>query len=355
MFCTRFRLVKFLSLHVPGQGAADEDVSITPRGERDLYRVVETVRRAACQKEERAMTMTDRHNVVLVTGATGRQGGSVARHMLSQGWNLRALVRNPAADGAKSLTDRGVEVVRGDLEDPASLTNATRGIWGVFSVQDFWSVGAKREVQQGKNLAEAARKAGVEHFVYSSVGGAERDSGICHWESKWEIEKHIRHLGLPATMLRPAAFMENYYIDQVEISILKGKLMDPIRADKPYQTIAAEDIGAFAALAFSRSKDFIGMELEIAGSELTNPEAAQTFSRVLGKPVKFQKLPMPMVRLILGKEFYQMFRWFNTSGFRANIPELRTRYPEVHLHTLEEWLREEGWHKRARHVTPPKG
>jgi len=301
------------------------------------------------------MTMTDGHNVVLVTGATGRQGGSVVRHMLSQGWNLRALVRNPTADGAKSLTDRGVEVVRGDLEDPASLTNPLRGIWGVFSVQDFWSVGAKREVQQGKNLAEAARKAGVEHFVYSSVGGAERDSGICHWESKWEIEKHIRHLGLPATMLRPAAFMENYYIDQVEIGILKGKLMDPIRADKPYQTIAAEDIGAFAALAFSRPRDFIGMELEIAGSELTNPEAAQTFSRVLGKPVKFQKLPMPMVRLILGKEFYQMFRWFNTSGFRANIPELRTRYPEVHLHTLEEWLRAEGWHKLARHVTPPKG
>jgi uncharacterized protein YbjT (DUF2867 family) len=156
-------------------------------------------------------------------------------------------------------------------------------------------------------------------------------------------------------MLRPAAFMDNYYIDQVEVALLKGKLMDPIRADKPYQTIATEDIGAFAALAFERPQEFIRLELEIAGSELTNPEAAQVFSRVLGKPVKFQKLPMPMVRLVLGKEFYQMFRWFNAQGFRANIPELRRKYPEVRLQTLEEWLRAEGWHKRARHVVPPKG
>ena len=149
--------------------------------------------------------------------------------------------------------------------------------------------------------------------------------------------------------------MENYYIDQVEIGILKGKLMDPIRADKPYQTIATDDIGAFAALAFERPKEFIGMELEIAGSELTNPEAARIFSRILGKPVKFQKLPMPIVRFVLGKEFYQMFRWFNEAGFKANLTELRERYPEVHLQTLEEWLRSEGWHKRARRVRPPKG
>jgi uncharacterized protein YbjT (DUF2867 family) len=275
--------------------------------------------------------------------------------MLAQGWKLRALVRNSEGDGAKRLIDQGIEVARGDLEDPASLERACRGVYGVYSVQDFWAVGAKREVQQGKNMADVAKRAGVEHLVYSSVGGAERNSRIDHWESKWEVEKHIRKLGLPATMLRPAAFMENYYIDQVEIAILKGKLVDPIRADKPYQTIAADDIGAFAALTFARPKDFIGAEIEIAGSELTNPQAAEVFSRVQNKRVKFQKLPMPLVRLLLGKEFYQMFRWFNAEGFMANIPELRRKYSEVHLHTLEEWLRMEGWHKRARHLTPPKG
>jgi uncharacterized protein YbjT (DUF2867 family) len=299
--------------------------------------------------------MANSDQAVLVTGAAGRQGGAVIRHMLPKGWKLRALTFKAQGAAVQSLIDQGVEVVKGNMEDPASLEPAMRDVYGVYSVQDFWAVGAKREVMQGRNVADAAKKAGVEHFVYSSVGGAERNSGIDHWESKWEVENYIRKLGLPATMIRPAAFMENYYIDQVEIGILKGKLTDPIRGDKPYQTIASNDIGAFVALAFERPKEFLKTELEIAGSELTNLKAAQVFSRVLGKPVKFQKLPMTMVRLFLGKEFYQMFRWFNEVGFKADIPGLRRRYPEVHLHTLEEWLLAEGWHKRARKVVAPKG
>src|SRR5262249_41321290 len=155
-------------------------------------------------------------------------------------------------------------------------------------------------------------------------------------------------------ILRPAGFMENYYVDQVEIGLLKGRLVDPIRADKPYQTIATDDIGTFVALAFERPDRFLGLELEIAGSELTNPQAAEVFSRVLGRPVTFRRLPMPLVRLVLGKEFHQMFRWFNEEGFKADIPGLRRAYPEVRLQTLEQWLRAEGWHKRARHVVAPR-
>lgn len=298
--------------------------------------------------------MSNADKTVLVTGATGRQGGAVIRHMLLKGWKLRALTRNPSGREAQALARQGVEVVQGDLEDAASLTRASQGVYGIYSVQDFWAVGAKREVQQGKNAAAAAKKAGVKHFVYSSVGGAERHTGIPHWESKWQVEETIRELGLPATIIRPAAFMDMYYIDQVEVGILKGKLADPIRGDKPYQTIATDSIGAFVALAFDRPDEFIGKELEIAGSELTNLEAAKVFSRVLGKPVKFQKLPLPLVRLILGKEFYLMFRWFNEAGFQADIAALRKRYPEVRLHTLEEWLRAEGWHKRAKHIRAPK-
>ena len=299
--------------------------------------------------------MSNADKTVLVTGATGRQGGAVIRHMLPKGWRLRALTRDPGSRAARALTEKEIEVVQGDMEDATSLARAAAGVYGIYSVQDFWAVGARREAQQGKNVADAAKKASVKHFVYSSVGGAERNTGIPHWESKWEVEKHIRSLGLPATVIRPVAFMETYYIDQVEIGILKGKLADPVRGDKAYQTIATDDIGAFVALAFERPSEFIGKELEIAGSELTNAETAKVFGRVLGKQVKFQKLPLPLVRLILGKEFYSMFRWFNEAGFKADIPGLRRAYPEVHLQTLEEWLRNEGWHKRARHVRAPKG
>ena len=299
--------------------------------------------------------MSEADRTVLVTGATGRQGGAVIRHMLPKGWKLKALTRNPDGREAQALARQGVEVVQGDLEDADSIARAALGVYGIYSVQDFWTVGAKREVQQGKNVADAAKKADIKHFVYSSVGGAERKTQIPHWESKWEVENYIRHLGLPATVIRPVSFMETYNIDQVEIGILKGKLADPIRGDKPYQTIATDDIGAFVALAFERPSEFIGKALEIAGSELTNVEAAQVFSRVLGKPVKFQRIPLPLVRLLLGKEFHEMFRWFNNTGYRADIPALRRAYPEVHLHTLEEWLRMEGWHKRARRVRAPKG
>jgi uncharacterized protein YbjT (DUF2867 family) len=298
--------------------------------------------------------MSKADKTVLVTGATGRQGGAVIRHLLPKGWGLRALTRDPSAHAAKELVRQGVEVVQGDLEDSASVERAAIGVYGVYSVQDFWAVGAKREVQQGKNVADAAKKANVNHFVYSSVGGTERNTGIPHWESKWQIETYIRSLSLPATMIRPVAFMETYYVDQVEVGILKGKLADPIRGDKPYQTIATDDIGAFVALAFDRPAEFIGKELEIAGSELTNLEAAEVFSRVLGRTVKFQKLPLPLIRLMLGKEFYAMFRWFNDAGFKADIAGLRRLYPEIHLHTLEEWLRAEGWHKRAKRVRAPK-
>ena len=298
--------------------------------------------------------MTNQDRIVLVAGATGRQGGAVVRHMLPKGWRLRALTRNPKSYAARQLAEKGVELAEGDMDDSASLERAALGVYGIYSVQDFWTVGARREVQQGKNLADVAKKAGVEHFVYSSVGGAERNTGITHWETKWVVEKHVRSLNLPVTILRPASFMETYHITEVEIGLLKGKLADPIRGDKPYQTIATDDIGAFAALAFERPKDFIGLDLEIAGSELTNIDAAKVFSRVLNRPVKFQKLPLPIVRLVLGKEFYEMFHWFNSKGYQANIPELRRRYPEVRLHSLEDWLREDGWDKRGLRFRAPK-
>ena len=180
---------------------------------------------------------------ILVTGATGRQGGAVIRHMLPNGWKLRALTRNPNGYTAKQLSGQGVEIVQGDLEDPASLERAARGVYGIYSVQDFWAVGFRREVQQGKNLADIAKKTGVTHFVYSSVGGAERNTGIPPWETKWEIEKHIRQLGLPATVFRPAGFMEIYHMLELEVGLLIGRFLDPVRHDKTYQSIATDDIG----------------------------------------------------------------------------------------------------------------
>jgi uncharacterized protein YbjT (DUF2867 family) len=263
---------------------------------------------------------------------------------LGRGLTVRALVRNPQSAHAKALADAGVEIARGDMNDLDSLKKAMERVLGVYSVQDYFTVGAAAEVREGKNMADAALEAGVAHFVYSSVGGAERKTGIPHFETKREIETYIRKLRLPATMIRPVGFMENYYLPQLEGQLVKGRLFDPVRGNKPLQTIASDDIGKFISLAFSQPDRFIGRELEIAGSELTSLEAADVFSRVLGRPVKVRHLPLPVVRINMGKEWYLMFTWMKKSGgFQADIPGLRRDYPGVRLTSLEDWLRREGW------------
>src|SRR5512145_1992688 len=150
--------------------------------------------------------------IIAVTGATGQQGGAVARKLLADGWKVRALTRDANKPAAQELASLGAEVVPGDMENRAELAAAFKGAYGVFSVQNFWlpGVGFEGEIRQGKNVADAARAAGVQHLVYSSVGAAHRGMGQKHFESKWMIEQHIHALGIPHTILRPAAFFDNF-------------------------------------------------------------------------------------------------------------------------------------------------
>ena len=288
----------------------------------------------------------------LVIGATGRQGGATARALRRRGAKVRALVRRPDDPAARALAGNGTEIAVGDLDDVGSLVAAMAGARGAFSVQNWWQTGAKREVRQGKNVADAAKKARLPHLLYSSVGGADRGAEITHWKTKWEIELYIRELGLPATILRPVTFMETYYAPAVEKGILGGRLLDPIRPEKRVQLIATEDIGEWAALALTEPGRFVGKALEIAGDELTNPQIAATFARVLRRPVTFRRLPLFATRLVLGKEFHQMFRWFNEQGYRADLDRLRLEYPEIRPTSLEAWLVREGWGSKGRDYAP---
>ncbi len=286
--------------------------------------------------------MTQSQNTIVVAGATGQQGGAVARQLLADGWSVRALTRDPASDRAKALSADGAQLVQGNLDDSPSLEAALRGVHGVFGVQNFAlpGVGAEGEVRQGLALANAARAAGVRHFVYSSVGGAERNSGIPHFESKWQVEQHIRALDLPHTMLRPVAFMENY--NGVRPVILGGVFPTfGLRPEKTLQLLALDDLGAFAAIAFAHPDEYLGRALELAGDELTAPQIAAVFSRVLGRPVQVDdQLPNggdPDSR----RERDKMLRWFNERGYVADIGALRRIHPG--LLTLEAWARRTGW------------
>jgi uncharacterized protein YbjT (DUF2867 family) len=277
--------------------------------------------------------------LVLVSGSTGNQGGAVARALLERGFPVRALTRDPEKPEAQALTERGTEVVQGDLEDRTSIDQALEGVYGVFSVQNFWEVGYDREVQQGTTLADAAKAAGVQHVVYSSVGSAYRGTGISHFDSKWEIEKHVRQNELPYTILRPVFFMQNW--EMMRDQILDGTLAQPLDPDKPLQQLNVEDLGAFAAMAFENPDEWIGREVDLAGDELTMPEAAEAFSLVTGREVSYYQVPWDQFREQMGEEYAVMYEWFNDVGYEADILALRSEYPE--LTTLEQYLRGHGW------------
>ena len=286
--------------------------------------------------------MTEGQNAqrsILVCGATGSQGGAVARSLLERGFRVRALTRDSHKPEARTLAEQGAEVVQGDMDDRPSVDRALEGAHGVFSVQNFWEAGYDREIRQGKTVADAAKAAGVGHFVYSSVGSAHRQTGIAHFDSKREVEEHLRGLGLPYTVLRPVFFMQNW--EMMREPILGGTLPQPLDPEKPFQQVAVEDVGAFAAMAFGHPDEWIGREVEIAGDERTMPEIAEAFGHVAGREVGYYQVPWDQFEEQMGEEYAVMYRWFNDVGYEADVEALRREHPG--LIDFEGYLSGHGW------------
>ena len=289
--------------------------------------------------------MNDPNKTILVSGATGRQGGAVIKHLLKNNFAVKALSRTPDSIPAQCLISIGVNVVKGDMSDIQSLMDAMIGCAGVFSIQNYFECGGDKEIQYGKNMADAAIKSNISHFIYNSVSGADSNSGVPHFETKNIIEQYIKSINLPATILRPVKFMENYYIPQVFKGILSGKLFDAIKPGKKHQMIAVDDIGKYVADAFANPDKYLNKAIDIAGDELTNEQVASTMTEVLGIKVKFKRLPLFVVKLMMDKELYLMFKWFNEKGFNANIEEIKRDFPSVKVTTLNEFLINENWQR----------
>ena len=277
--------------------------------------------------------------LILVTGATGKQGGAVVHHLLERGLRVRALTRDSTKPKAQALAEQGAEVVQGDLDDQASVQQALKGVYGVFSVQNYYETGYDGEVRQGVNLADTALAANVQHFVYSSVGSAYGQTRIPHFDSKWEVEEHIRSIALPYTIVRPVALMENWEAQRKDIS--GGTLQWPIDPDKKLQQVSVDDVGAIAAIALEHPDQWLGREVDLAGDESTMPQLAQTFSRVIGRPVRYVQIPWEQFQQATGEEITVMTKWFNNVGYEANIPALQAEYPK--LTTFEQYLRHHNW------------
>lgn len=273
---------------------------------------------------------------ILVTGATGAQGGALIPLLLQKGFAVRALTRDSTKAAARTLLDNGVEVVTGDLDDEASLDRACAGCYGVFSVQNFWEkgVGHDREVEQGCKLARAAKQAGVQHFVQTSVVNCDQAEGVLHFESKYKIEQYIDSLQLPRTFLREVFFMENF--TQPVMTSGAKKDIDPfwvlptiiglLDKDTGFHMISVEDIAWFAADIFAHPELYLDKELDVAGDVLTAAQLKAVFHKVTGRSLlpTSRFLTRLMVRLI-NPESARQFRWNNQQGWHFDIAPLRQR------------------------------
>jgi len=270
---------------------------------------------------------------VLITGATGKQGGATARALAGKGFKIRAMTRKPESDAAKAVAATGADIVQGDLNDPSSLRSALNGSWGVFAVQNTWEAGVAGEEEQGKRIANFAKEAGVRHYVYTSVGSAHRKTGIPHFDNKSRIEDTVRGLKFPShVILRPVFFMENL----TSPWFLNGdNLYAALAPTTRLQMIAVDDIGQYVALAFADAAKLNRREIDIAGDERTMPETAAALSKGLGRTITFVQIPISEVRKN-SEDFAMMLEWFERVGYNVDIQAIEREFG-IHPTTLETW------------------
>jgi uncharacterized protein YbjT (DUF2867 family) len=280
--------------------------------------------------------------LVLVAGATGKQGGAVVEALLTRGHRVRALTRNSASPAANRLREQRVEIAVGDFTDRDSLVRAMRGADAVYAMSTPYEEGTEKEIGQGITIADAAKAAGMTHFVYSSVASANRGTGISHFDGKHAVEKHIHASGMPYTIVAPVFFMENLLAPWMLSGLREGKLALAMPASRSLQQIAVADIGAFVAAVIERGDSVFGRRFDIAGDELTGEEAAGTLSRVTGHAVHYEGFPPDALRA-QSEDMAVMFTWFDSTGYAADIKGLRRDFAEVKWHSFEQWARQQDW------------
>src|SRR6202162_6172304 len=292
---------------------------------------------------ERNQNMAQQLTVV-VTGSTGNKGGAVARGLLERGHKVRAVTRDPNSSQAKLLANAGATLVAASLEDTAAITRALEGATSLFAMTTP-SGGTDAETRQGIAAADVAKAAGV-HLVFTSVGSANRQTGIPHFDSKYEVEKHIAKIGVRATILAPVSFMENIYF--VKEQLAKGIYASALPPTRALAQVAVVDIGAVAVRVLENAGRFTGKRFDLASDELTGNEAMAILARVTGRPFSYYQVPLDVIRQRMGEDAVKMYEWFDRVGFAVDRAALRREFPDVTFHDFASWTKTQDW--RGLHV-----
>jgi len=281
---------------------------------------------------------------VVVTGSTGKQGGAVARGLLERGHAVRAITRDTNSSQAKTLAAAGASLVAASLEDTAAIKKALEGATSLFSVTLPYG-GTEAETRQGIAAADAAKAAGV-HLVFSSVASANLQTGVPHFDSKYEVEKHIAKIGARATILAPASFMENLYF--IKDQLAKGVYAVPLPPTRVLPQVAVADIGAVAVRVLEDAGRFTGKRFDLAGDELSGNDSVAILSRVAGRPFSYFQVPLDVVRQHIGEDAAKMYAWFDGSGFKVDRALIRRGLPDVAFHNFESWAKTQDWNALLR-------
>ena len=284
--------------------------------------------------------MTDKLTV-LVTGATGQQGGAAARALLDKGHSVRALTRNPDSDAAKALETAGAEIRGGDFNDPATLAEAAQGVDTAFLVSTF-DTGTDQETEKAIAAIDALKQTGVGHVIYTSVASADQKTGIPHFDSKHAVEKHLAESGVNYTISAPVWFMDNLLAPWLIDGVRGGAVPIALPAEKPLQQVAVADIGAFVAALAERREKVFGKRYDIAGDTLTGPEAAQHVSAASGRAFNYYPVPLEAVRE-QSEDMAAMFEWFDKVGYSVDVADLHTEFPEVEWTSFADWAKATDW------------
>lgn len=225
---------------------------------------------------------------ILVTGATGQQGGSLARLLLQKKHKVYALTRSKdtPSSAIQDLVNRGANIVRGDLNDPDSLEHVVKDIESIFLMGTPFEDGIEGEIRRGKLVADIAKENKIEHLVYSSVVNADKNTGIPHFESKYKVEQYIDNLGIPYTIIGPTFFMENLLDPWLRQALQQGQLALPLSPSTILQQISVQNIAEFSAMVIESLERFLGKRIDIASDKVTGQKATEIFSNVLGHEIK---------------------------------------------------------------------
>jgi uncharacterized protein YbjT (DUF2867 family) len=276
---------------------------------------------------------------VVVTGSTGKQGGAVARRLLERGHKVRSVTRNPNSSQAKLLANAGATLVVASLEDTGAIVKALEGATSLFAMTVPYG-GTDAEKRQGIALADAAKAAGV-HLVFTSVGSANRQTGVPHFDSKYEVEKHITSIGVRATILAPVSFMENLHFAKEQLA--EGIYAAPLPPTRKLAQVAVADIGAIAVRVLEDAGRFTSKRFDLASDELTGNDATAILSRVTGRPFSYYQVPLDVIRQRMGEDAVKMYEWFDRIGFAVDRAALRREFPEVAFHDFESWAKTQDW------------